>query len=222
MSEGDPLDLGDWLLIAMEERTLVRETEWSRLFRAGPKTLVWESKFLSGQLQVSAASLRERWPGWLHVEQIDFASALQAKPVLSADDQEILAFLMEAGSEDVCSTIAYLLPKYEDRERAVSFLLERVRVGERHAASYYQALERIGDARAIPALRQRYEEYRRKLAPFEQHGLHSELSDYDSCCRALWKLDGSAEYEEALKELLTHPDETVRRRVSFLLADPAV
>jgi HEAT repeat protein len=206
----------------MAERELLRETEWSRFYRDGWKTIVYESKFQSGALQISAASLRERWPGWLHNEQIDFATAFQAKPVLTADDQEILTFLIEVGSEDVCSTIAYLLPKYEDRERAVSFLVERVRVGRRYAASYYGALERIGDARAIPPLRHRYEEYRRTLTPFEHHGLHSELSDYDACCRALWKLDGSAEYEEALKELLAHPDESVRRRVSFLLADPVM
>ena len=205
----------------MPERELLRETEWSRLYRAGPRTLIYESKFQSGELQISAASLRERWPGWLHVEQLDFAAAFQVKPVLTADDQEILTFLMEVGSEDVCSTIAYLLPDYAYRERAVSFLLERVREGGRDAASYYQALERIGDARAIPVLRQRYEEYRRKLAPFEQHGLHSELSDYDRCCRALWKLGGSAEYEEALKELLTHPDESIRKRAGSLLSDLA-
>jgi HEAT repeat protein len=203
----------------MEERTLVRETEWSRLYRAGPKTMVYESKFQSGELQVSADSLRKRWPGWLHVEQLDFAGAFQLKPALNADDQEILTFLMQVGSEDICSTIAYLLPKYEDRERAVLFLLEGVRAGRRHAASYYRALECIGDPRAIPPLRQRYEEYRRRLAPFEEHGLHSELSEYDTCCRALWKLGGSEEYENALKELLTHPDEFIRNRASLFLSD---
>jgi HEAT repeat protein len=47
--------------------------------------------------------------------------------------------------------------------------------------------------------------------------LSSELSDYDVCCRALWKLDGAQEYRDALRDLLTHPDEIIRRRAHYYL-----
>jgi CHAD domain-containing protein len=126
---------------------------------------------------------------------------------------------MEAGSELIWGAIACLLPRYSDRERAFSFLLEQAAAGGRCVAHYYQALERLGDIRAVPLLRQRYEEYRQQLAPFEQHGLFSELSDYHVCCRALWKLDGSQEYHDALRELLTHPNETIRRLAYYYLFD---
>src|SRR3970282_2063518 len=106
-------------------------------------------------------------------------------------DEEILTFLMEAGSELIWGAIASLLPRYSDRERAFSFLLEQAAAGGRCVANYYRALEQMGDARAVPLLRQRYEEYGQKLPPFEQYGLLTELTDYDVCCRALWKLDGS-------------------------------
>jgi len=190
-----------------------------RVYRTGPKTLLYRSKFLTDGLEVSADSVKTRWHTWRPAEQLDFANAFILKPTLTTEDQEILTFLMEAGSELVWGAIACLLPRYSDRERAFSFLLEQVAVGGTGAANYYQALERMGDTRAVPLLRRRYEEYRRKLVPLERYALHSELSEYDVCCRALWKLDGSKEYEDALKELLSHPDESIRRRAHYYLFD---
>jgi hypothetical protein len=49
------------------------------------------------------------------------------------------------------------------------------------------------------------------------HGLETELADYQMCCHALWNLDGAPEYRESLEKLLTHPDETIRRRATLSL-----
>ncbi|MDP2688554.1 MAG: tetratricopeptide repeat protein, partial [Deltaproteobacteria bacterium] len=98
------------------------------------------------------------------------------------------------------ATIACLLPRYSDRERAVSFLLERVRNKESPPGNYYQALASIGDLRAIPALRQRCQEYRAKLTPLEEQDFWSGITDYLACCAALWRLEDSAEYEDAIRE----------------------
>jgi hypothetical protein len=203
----------------MQEKELIEETEWMRVYRLADNAQLLESKFLTDGLQVSAASIRQRWHGWTIGEQLNFANAFIAKPVLTAEDQEILKFLMEVGPEPVWCMIACLLPRYADRERALSFILERVASGGTWAGNYYRALETIGDAQAVSFLRERYEEYRRKLAPFEQQGLFSQLTDYLICCRALWKLSGSPEYQEGLKELLIHPDEIVRGQAHFYLYD---
>ena len=203
----------------MQEKELVQETEWMRVYRSGPKTFFFQSKFVSESLEIGSASLKERWFSFTPMEQLEFANAFILKPHLTAEDQEILKFLMEKGSEYVWGTIAYLLPQYSDREGALSFLLERIASGGRCVSNYYQALEQVGDVRAIPLLRQRYEDYQMRVPPFEQHGPFSELSDYQVCCRTLWKLTGSPEYQDALKELLHHSEETIRRRAHFLLFD---
>ena len=207
----------------MPQRELIRETEWSREYRVGPQSFSFESKFLKDGLEVSAAAVRDRWPGWSLPEQLDFVNAFILKPSLTAEDQSILAYLLEADSDLILDTVAHLLPRYADRERAFSFLLERLESEKRCVGNYYQALEAmeeaIQDARAVPALRRRYERYRQSLAPFDQRGFHSELNDYQHCCHALWKLDGAPEYEAALQELLIHPDPGIRRRAYYFLHD---
>ena len=203
----------------MEEKQLIRETAWSREYRLGPEMLSFESKFVRDGLQVAAATIRASWPRWGLSEQLTFANAFILKPALTSEDQQILQFLIEEGSEPVWATIAYLLPRYHDRSAALAFLLERTSTEGPQDGAYFQALERLGDHQAVPALHRRYEQYRDSLSPFGQHGLHSQLADYQQCCRALWILTRSPEYENALRELLEHPDEGIRRRSQFLLSD---
>lgn len=202
----------------MEEKQLIRETAWSREYRVGPGMTSFESKFVRDGLQVAAVTIRESWARWGLSEQLTFATAFILKPALTSEDQLILKFLIEEGSEPVWVTISYLLPRYHDRPAALAFLLERISTDGPLDGAYFQALERLGDHRAVPALHRRYEQYRVSLSPFSQHRLHSKLAAYQQCCRALWILTRSPEYENALRELLEHPDEGIRRRSQFLLA----
>ena len=194
----------------MAEEELVRETEWSREYRLGPKSILWTSKFVSDDLQVSPGTIKQRWHGFTRLEQSDFVQAFTLKPALTPGDQEILRFLMEEGSEEICQSLAYRLPDYGDRERAFSFVLQQVAKRPKSSGNAYQALEKMGDPRAVPLLRERYEEYRAALAPLEEHDFWSDLTDYLACCVVLWRLERSSEYEDAILQLFTHPDSQVR------------
>ena len=200
-----------------EKKELVRETEWVRVYRVG-KALGYESKCLSEGLQISATSIKSTWATLTIEEQLEFTIAFGAIPKLSAEDEEILNFLMEAEvrSEGVLSNLALQYSKHSDRERALAFLLGRIKPLERHCANYYQALELLKDARAIPPLRRAYDQYRRGLEERELDS--SELWDYLQCCRTLLVLDGSPEFENALREMLVHSNEDVRRWAAQLLA----
>ena len=170
-------------------KELVQESEWFRVYRVSPDLFLRESKFLTDRLEMSLAALQERWPSLSEQERLDFAAAFIARPAVSVEDQQVLRFLLETGAEDILVRIASRLQNHADREQALAVLLDRVASGTGGAAKYYQALALMGDARAVPLLRQRYEDYRQKLAPMEQHGLESELPDYQMCCHALWNLE---------------------------------
>ena len=195
----------------MAENDLISETAWSREYRVGPETFRFESKFVSDDLNVPAETVRDRWPQWGPAEQLSFVTAFSIKPHLTSEDQKIISFLVEEGTEPIWATLAHLLPRYSDRGKAVSFLLDRVVARNRYAGSFFRALASMGDPRAIPALQQRYQEYRANLAPFAEHDYWSELTEYLACCAALWRLEESPEYETAIRELFAHPDAAVRR-----------
>jgi hypothetical protein len=204
----------------MAERVLVRETEWSREYRLGPDRFSLESKFAKDGLEVSAAFIRDNWGRWSPADRLAFVNAFILKPALTPNDQRILQYLMEVAEEPVSATIAFLMPRYQDRAAAFTFLVRRAAAAGPFSGAYFQALERIGDPRAVPVLRSRFEDYRNTLAPFDRQGLHGRLADYQQCCRALWKLTNSPEYEDALQELLRHPADGIRRRSQYLLAKP--
>jgi hypothetical protein len=198
-------------------KELVQESEWFRVYQIGPDLFLRESKFLTDQLETSLASVQQRWPGLSDEQRLDFAAAFVARPAVTVEDQQVLRFLLETGAEDILVRIASRLQNPADRKQALSLLLDRVASGAGGAAKYYQALALMGDPRAVPLLRRRYEEYRQRLSPMDLHGLETELADYQMCCHALWNLDGAPEYRESLEKLLTHPDETIRRRATLSL-----
>jgi hypothetical protein len=181
----------------------------------GDDSSSWPSGF-----RVSSDAIKQRWHQFSPVEQLQFAQAFSLDEYpLKPDDQLILAFLMEAGSSYVWWTIAPRLPEYRDRERALSFLLERISSTEGNLSNYYLALWQIGDLRAVPILSQRYNEYRNTLSPLTAHSLFTGIADYQECCRALWRLTNEGKFKESLEELLTHPDERVRKRTRFFLSN---
>jgi hypothetical protein len=195
----------------MAENELISETVWAREYRVGPDSFRLESKFASDALSVPAGTVRSQWAQWNAAEQISFVTAFIIKPELTSEDQSIITFLLEHATEPVWVTLANLLPRYSDRERAVSFLLGRVAARTEHAAGYFRALASLGDRRAIPALRQQLQEYHSELAPIRDQQYWSAMPDYLACCAALWRLEESPEHEAAIRELFSHPDADVRR-----------
>jgi hypothetical protein len=200
--------------------TLVRESRWMRVYQTGPQELHYESKFISENIEISVVDLKLEWEGFTEQDRLDFAQAFSSRGLHLPQDQEIVEFLMESGPEIVWSTIAPLLPSFHDREKAVSFLLARITEEPANCANYYQVAELIADRRAIPALQQRFDEYLQRLRPMESRSIF-ELADYLSCCGALWKLDGSPQYERALRNMLKHPDGNVRQWAESFLSHEA-
>ncbi len=199
-----------------EKKELVKETKWVKVYRIGGKALSYESKCLTEGLHISAASIKSTWATLTPEEQLEFTIAFAPGLKLSAEDEEILNFLMEVGSEPVLGNLASLYARHSDRERVLPFLLSRINPLEKRCGNYYQALELLKDPRAIPPLRRVYGGYRRALE--ERELKPRELFNYLQCCRALWVLDGSAEFENALRAMLVHSNEDVLRRAGQLLS----
>lgn len=193
----------------------MRESEWLRVFETGDNRLVYESKFLSDKLQVSLQSIRSVWARLSCEQQIEFSLAFAAKPSLDPSDQEVLLFLAENGSQEVTSNIALRLCEHADRDGALRLLTQRLETPGTHLANYYVALERLQDKRAVPYLLSNYKRYRESLAT--NRVTSEQVYDYLYCCRALLSLDGSEEFESAIRDLLEHSDEVVRRTAARLL-----
>ncbi|MBI4479918.1 MAG: hypothetical protein HY651_07825 [Acidobacteria bacterium] len=203
----------------IEQMKLERESEWMRVY-SFPGGHYRRSKFLTDNLQVSAESIKRRWRWWWTWKRVEFAEAFVLKRDFSAEDQEIIGFLMEKGSEGVWLTIATSMRRYGDREQALAFLLKRATVGHRGSANYFQALEFLCDPRAVSVLQKCYKKYAGKLSRLEDKGLGGKLMDYLQCCRALWVLDGSPEYENGLRKQTSHPDRLIRQTAQDLLSEP--
>jgi hypothetical protein len=198
------------------ERDVIKETEWLKIYRVGGSGLIYESKCLSEGLQISAKRIKSTWANLTTKERLEFTIAFGAIPKLSAEDEEILSFLMEAGDDVVWSNLASQYAKHSDRERVLPFLLGRIQPLKETCGNFFQALELLRDTRAVPPLRSTCEAYR---MAFEQHQLdQSQTLDYLQCCRALMVLDSSPEFRLAIQHMLQHPVESIRRRAAQLLA----
>jgi hypothetical protein len=181
-----------------------------------------ESKFLTGDVEVLANSIRSNWSTFSFEEKLDFSLAFGVKPNLTSEDEKILDFLMEAGPHEVWCNLALLICNHSDRDRVVAFLIARIKEGKAFCTNYYQALAQLGDLRAIPALTHRYSKLRERKAdansgPLTLHE-SMELFDYLYCCWALLVLAGSREFEDAIREMVGHPDGTLSKNAEMLLA----
>lgn len=204
----------------LKGKELVRDSEWMRTYRVGENTLYYESKFLVDRLQIPVQDLRDRWSHLDEQGRLEFAFAFSAKAELSPNDDEILSFLMGAGNEAIWSSIALTLVRHSNKEAVFQFLLNLVQKPRPGCANYFQALEILGDKRAVPALRGFYQAYREQQKGEVPHDLLSEAyweADYLRLCKTLHTLDRDQEFEDAIKEMLNHSDQDVRARAKRLL-----
>ena len=199
----------------MEKEDLVRENQWLKVYRVGDKGLRYESKCLSEGLQLSARLLKSEWKKLSAEERLDFTIAFGAIEKLSSEDEEILSFLMESGDDAVLSNLASQYAKHSDRERVLPFLLSRIRRRTQTRGNFFQALELLGDVRAVPGLKRSFDEYRAALAKGQLD--QDQMLDYLQCCRSLMILDGSPAFRGAIENTLRGPDELIRRRAAQLL-----
>jgi len=197
---------------------LITESEWTRVYKDGDATLR-DSKFFRDGLEVNAESIKGWWPSLSLHQRLDFAHAFSVKPKVTPEDERILDFLMEEGEPYIWRTIAILLPRHRDRERVLAFLLERIREEGEYKANFFQALRLMGDNRAIPALRAAFDDYRKKFRVGTGAPVKFVYFSYLSCCEALWALEGSTEYKDAIEEFLKSDDKDVRSFAELMLSD---
>jgi hypothetical protein len=205
------------------KKTLIKENEWLRVYEVGPKQLLYESKFVRDNLQVSAEGIKSRWRNFTDAEKHDFVTAFQAKHPLTTDDEEIFEFLMDVGDEDIWNMIALPATRMSATKRihVLEFLLDRVSHSNELRANYYQALSELNDRRAVPTLKSALTEDRKRInfeQPLESFEGIFPYTDYLQCCAALYRLEGSEEYKQAILQMQNHPDETVRAKAKLVLS----
>lgn len=198
----------------------IRETEWTRTFEWGESTVI-ESKFMIDGLEIPAHLLKKKWPRLAPSEKLDFVMAYMSKPSLTDEDEQILDYLMGVNEPDVWIGIAVLLPQHSNRDRVLTFLQDRLTEDLPNRSNYFQALELMSDKRALPALRAAFDRYNAALQAIGLNADEFDYGDYLSCCRALWVLDGSAKYKEAIETLARSDDISIRSFAQALLKQEA-
>jgi hypothetical protein len=174
------------------------------------------SKFLNREFGVSVEFLESRWSSWTRDERIEFASAFSARNELSSKDRAVLVFLTDKGGPDVWRSIALLIAKHEDRSVALEFLVRRVKEGILPLANYYQALAILQAPECVPTLVESLSKHR---AEVEKHpslqtwGERFLYLDFIASSATLLKITGKDEFRSNLKEMLEHPDKTIRQMV---------
>ena len=167
-----------------------------RVYRFADGTLLEESKFLVDNLQVSLQKVRAKWHGLTEKEKLQFAQAFSAKPDLLPEDEGIVDFLIREGNWPIRLTIAPLLPRHSDRSFAFNVLDTWIKDKRSPKANFFQAIELIGDSRAVPTLKSIFTEFEQRREKLNEN----ELFDYVYCCKALWGLTHEPEYERAIRK----------------------
>lgn len=208
-------------MMTFEKRTLVRESEWMRVFKLQDQnTYLYESKFLVDNLHVSAAAIEKRWQDLSADQRIEFASAFSCQPPRDDDDRRILEFLMGMGPEEVWAAIAKLMPFYPDRTRALRFLSKRAEDAVECRANYYQAIESIRGEPTVSLLRGHWYQYQSALMGEAREPSRPDLwIDYLQCSKTLWTLTRDAVFLSALKEAQTTAPVAFRPLAAKLLRE---
>jgi hypothetical protein len=181
-------------------KELCRESEWMRVFKiAGKEEYVYESKFLVDGLHVPPSAIKSRWAALSLEEKVEFSTAFGSQPPRDDSDQTILQFLMESGPEEVWRNIAILMLFHPRPSEALAFLIERIEKGKGAKANYYQAVELLRGLRAVPALRQDFDEYQRMLSSSLEKASASIWSEYLQCAKSLFSLTKDEFFLDALR-----------------------
>ena len=205
-----------------QEPKLIRETEWTRIYETGPKGSFHHSKFQDEGFEVLASSIRERWPNMGKSERLDFCLAFSGKPDWEQNDTEILEIIMQDGDDVLWETLAQSFLRHPDRDRALSFLIERLQSPpdlqeEGIKLNYIQALGLSKDQRAVAAIKPFFQRCRQKLESKSESDANQDsfwalvpYHEYLAICAALRSTEGSPEYEQEIRKYLNHPVEQVR------------
>ena len=228
MTLSDPklLEYFAQLNAAGQKPELVKETEWSYVYKSGEKSYGRISKFLLDEdFAVSASDMRLRWPNMNEDERLDFVSNFWVKKNWNANDTSLLEIVMQDGNDPIWQSCALAFLKHPDRDRVCSFLIKRVEeTTDDEPLNYIQALGLIGEKRAIPAIKTYFDKYRHAVESEYETGVPDDVvfgpipyHAYFAVADALLRIDGSPEYEEAIRKYLGHSSKQVRRWAEMAL-----
>jgi hypothetical protein len=112
--------------------------------------------------EVAANDIRDRWPQWDQRQRMDFASSWCTKRTWTDHDAEILEVIMADGDDHVWQSCTQAFLKHPDRNRAVSFLIDRVSHYslDHEPLNYFQVLGIAKDKRAVAAILPFCEKYK--------------------------------------------------------------
>jgi hypothetical protein len=199
---------------------LVRKTEWSYTFKCGPKSYCRISRFMAERnFEVSAPEIRQLWPQWDPHQRMDFASNWGTKGTWTDDDADILEIIMADGDDNVWQSCTQAFLKHPDRNRSVSFLIDRVlHYSLKHEPlNYFQVLGVSEDKRAVPAILPFFERYQTIVATEATIGVPDDVFrgpipyfPYLVAAGALFKITGSPQYEQPIRKFFDHENEQVR------------
>jgi hypothetical protein len=155
----------------------------------------------------------------INVREWIFAHNWCSKNSWTPEDTKILEIIMADGDDDLCQSCNFAFLKHPDRNRVVSFLIDRLsRYTLTHEPlNYFQVLGMATDKRAVPAILQFYEKYKKAVANEAVIGVPDDVFrgpipyfPYLSSAGALFKITGSPEYEQSIRKFLGHEKEQVR------------
>ena len=198
---------------------LVRETDWSFVYRSAEKSYARLSKFfLDETFAVKASEIREKWPRMSEGERLDFVLNFWVKKNWTDDDTEILEIIMEDGNDRLWESCAQAFLKHPDQHRALNFLIRRLEEHEGdEPLNTIQALGLARDKRATAAIRPYFEKYRKAVENENETGVPDDVVfgpipylAYFVASGALLKIEGASEYEAGIQKFLNHPHKQVR------------
>ena len=201
---------------------LTKETEWMRVYEMGPKHLLYESKFLRGEVEMSADSFKARWPAMTPQERWEFVFAYATKGDFTSDDEQIVNVILQNGDDQIWSTLALFMIRHPQRSRVVAFLRERLQAKTANPFNYMQALAESKDIDAVPILRSYLDEFSAAVEGDELNDIpfsdwRNPIWRFLNCCSALWKITGIDEYSSSIRKYLHHPDPNVRSQARHAL-----
>jgi hypothetical protein len=205
---------------------LEKETEWTRVYKTGPKSYYLHSKFQDKGFQVAASEIRQRWPGMSERERVDFAQSLGSKRDWTDNETEILEIIMQDGTDVVWHSVGSTFLRHPNRAKIIDFLIERLRNHDldHEPLNYIRVLGISKESRAAAAIRPYYEKCKEAIQAESEIGIIEDVvfgpipySAFFQTCAALMKTDRSPEYEEDIRKYLNHPNEQVRWWAEYAL-----
>ncbi len=202
-----------------KRKEYLREQRWERVYKLrDQESLLYESKFLSSDFNITLSVIEDGWPMWPEREKVEFARAFSCRSELQPEDARILDFLLKHGPESVWVAIAPLLASHPDSVRATEFLLNRIQHGTEPLANYYHAVSLIVPKPEVAFVRKRYDTYRKELADESGETQRNGFwIDYLQCCKALFVMTADPVYFNVLEDALEDAPPSLRSYAENIL-----